>query len=80
MATLPTPEENARKVLQIFKYFQTRPGGALGGNSIYTTAANWDCFHDGDLRDGLKYGQDNDWFEDGPNGGILLTESGYAEI
>lgn len=79
MATLPTPEENARKVLQIFKDFRTRPGETLGRNSIYAIAAekNWPI---ADMEEGIKYGQDNDWFEDGPNGGILLTESGYAEI
>ena len=80
MATLPTPEENARKVLQIFKHFGTRPGKEETKASILTMAAKWDCFQDGDLGDGLQYGQDNDWFEDGPNGGILLTESGYAEV
>ena len=79
MATLPTLEEKACQVLQIFKYFGTQPGEALGQNNIDAMAVkkNW---RTADMREGLQYGLDNGWFENGQNGGILLTESGYAEI
>ena len=79
MATLSTPEENARKVLQIFEHFGTRPGEGIGSSSILAIAAekNWRM---ADMEEGLQYGLDNDWFENGPNNYTLLTKSGFAEI
>ena len=79
MATLPTPEEKARKVLQIFEHFGTRPGEGIGSNNILAIAAkkNWRI---ADMTEGLQYGLDNDWFENGQNNSTLLTKSGFAEI
>jgi hypothetical protein len=79
MATLPTPEESARRVLDIYKHFGTRPGEGLSTQNFLTVAANQGLCTD-DLLDGMRYGDENDWFEDGPNGSVLLTEAGFAEI
>ena len=79
MATLPTREDNARKVLRIFKHFGTRPGEGIGSNNILAMAAKWH-WRIADMQDGLQYGLDNGWFKNGQNGYTLLTETGYAEI
>ena len=79
MAALPTPEENARKVLNIYKHFGTRPGeGLLTQN--FLSGAETQGLRNNDLLDGLRYGEENGWFEDGPNNFVLLTEAGFAEI
>ena len=79
MATLPTPEENARRVLNIYKHFGTRPGEGLLTQNFLTVAANQGLSIN-DLLDGLRYGDEKGWVENGPNGFVLLTEAGFAEI
>ena len=79
MATLPTPEENARMVLNIYKHFGTRPGEWLSTQNFLGVAAN-QGLHSNDLLDGLRYGGEKGWFEDGPNGSVQLTKAGFAEI
>ena len=79
MATLPTPEESARKVLKIYEHLGTRPGEGLSTQNISVVAAK-QGLSTNDLRDGLRYGDKQGWFEDGPNGSVRLTEAGFAEI
>jgi len=79
MATLPTPEENARRVLNIYKHFGTRPGEGLSTQNFLAVAVDQGLCND-DLLDGLRYGDEKGWFEDGPNGSVRLTEAGFAEI
>ena len=79
MATLPTPEENARKVLKIYEYFGARPGEDLSTQNFLVVAEN-QGLSTADLLDGLRYGDKQGWFEDGPNGSVRLTEAGFAEI
>ena len=79
MATLPTPEENARKVLNIYKHFGSRPGGGLLTQNFLAAAVDQGLRTE-DLLDGLRYGDDKGWFENDPNGFVLLTEAGFAEI
>ena len=79
MATLPTPEDNARKVLKIYEHFGTRPGEALSTQKFLAIAAQKGLRTE-DLLDGLRYGDEQGWFEDGPTGSVRLTEAGLAEI
>ena len=79
MATLPTPEENARRVLNIYKHFGTRPGEGLSTQNFLAVAVDQGLCNN-DLLDGLRYGDEKGWFEDGPNGSVRLTEAGFAEI
>ena len=79
MATLPTPEASARRVLNIYKHFGTRPGEGLLTQNFLAVAEN-QGLHNNDLLDGLRYGDEKGWFENGPNGSVLLTEAGFAEI
>ncbi len=79
MATLPTDAEMARKVLDIFKHFGTRPGEVLLTNNLIAMAAKRDLRTE-DLAKGLKYGYAQGWFEDGPNQTIKLTEAGFKAI
>ena len=79
MAALPTPEENARKVLKIFEHFGAHPDETLSTQNFLAVAAN-QGLSTNDLLDGLRYGDAQGWFEDGPNGSVRLTEAGFAEI
>ena len=79
MATLPTAEENAGKVLQIFQHFETRPEEGIGLNNIIAIAAqeNWRMK---DMDEGLQYGIEQGWFEEKGSSFFMLTQEGYAEI
>ncbi len=79
MAASPTPEANARKVLLIYRHFGTRPGETLSTQQ-FLAGAEIQGLHNVDLLDGLRYGERQEWFEDGPNGSVRLTEAGFAEI
>ena len=79
MATLPTPEENARTVLRIFKTFGRRPGEVLMPNNLLAIATQEGLRSD-DINQGLEYGYEKGWFEAGPNGSIKLTASGFDEM
>ena len=79
MAQLPTSEENACKVLQIFAHFGTRAGEGIMQQNILAVMAdrNWRA---DDINDGLRWGLENGWFETGKNNFIMLTELGFAEM
>lgn len=79
MAQLPTSEESARKVLQIFSHFSTRPGEGLMLNNVYAIVAKRKWRME-DIKDGLEWGANNGWFESGENNFILLTEKGFKEM
>ncbi len=79
MAELPTPEESARMVLNIYRGFGTRPGEGLMTQHFLDGALK-QGLNTQELLDGLVYGEGQGWFENGPNGLILLTEAGFKEI
>ena len=81
MATLPLPEQCARNILSVFEYFNCRPGEGLQlGNLTIRLFSDPYNMRSSDIEKGLTYGGDRDWFENGPNGFILITEIGFAEI
>ena len=79
MATLPTSEENARKILEIFEHFNTRSGEAVSAGSISGIAEKKKWRID-DINDGLVWGSEKGWFENKGNGSIMLTAEGFAEM
>jgi hypothetical protein len=79
MATISTPEENARMVLRIYKHFGTRPGEVLRPNNFIAMAAAWGL-RTSDITDGLKHGASIGWFEASPNTSFRLTEAGFAAM
>ena len=79
MATLPTSEENARKILEIFEHFNSRSGEGIMLNTIVAVAADRNWRMD-DIRDGLEWGQSNGWFQEGDNDSIKLTDVGFTEM
>ena len=79
MATLPTPGENARAILDIFKHFNTRPDESLRINNFL---AIWvkKGFRGADFDSGMTYAKQNGWVvEIQPNEVYKLTEIGFAE-
>lgn len=80
MATLPTPEEKGRMVLKVFEHFCIRPGEALKPQIFVSTTVNDLSIRPDDLANGLEFGMEQGWFDEGPNGTIRLTDAGFAEI
>jgi hypothetical protein len=78
MATLPTKEENAQKVLEVFSHFRARPGHVLLANNFVAIGSRrrWEM---SDLQQGLEFASSQGWVTD-KNGGIELTEQGFAKM
>ncbi len=80
MATVPTPEETAQKILAIFLIsFKFCPGSVLTSHNIIGVWNN-SGLHHADLKPGLDYAEEQGWIEifDGGNS-IRLTAVGFAQ-
>ena len=79
MATLPTPEENARTVLSIFAHFNNRPGDVLLPNNFMAVSADrrlrWE-----DVVNGLEKAAELGWVEETDKGSVRLTDAGFDEM
>lgn len=78
MATRPTPEESARKILWIYvNHFKLDVGGVLAKNNLMV------CQEYGlsvdDQNGGMTYAIQQGWIEPVQNGGYRLTDAGFAE-
>ncbi len=73
-----TDDEKARLVLDIFRHFDTEPGEQLAAGNLLSIAAmnGWQTT---DVNEGYRYGVTLGWFEDGPNGTVMLTAKGAGE-
>ena len=60
------------------KHFGTRPGEGILPQNILAVASDRKWSMD-DLRAGISWGLENGWFEEGKNGFILLTQTGYEQ-
>jgi hypothetical protein len=78
MATPPTPEENARRVLQIYARFDSRPGHVLRASNFVAVGSRW-RIPISDIQDGLDYAAEMNWIEETDNG-LRLTEAGFAAM
>ena len=80
MAKVPTPEDLAREVLDIFKEKGERAGNVMQSNILSQT---WFAASDKvneDLNIGLGYALDAGWLEETQDGlGYMLTDLGFAE-
>lgn len=79
MATIPTPAEVARAILDQFKSTEARPGHVLMRNNIVGLQASRGFTGD-EMMAGLQYGGDQGWIENGPNNSIRLTDAGFAAM
>ncbi len=79
MAELPTPEQSAREVLNIFAHYHIRPGQALQ-DRIFVLQADERHIAHGDLVRGVDRGVELGWFERGPRDSLTLTASGFAQM
>jgi hypothetical protein len=78
MVVLPTKEENAHKILEIYKHFASRPGHVLQATNFVAVGERrrWDM---NDLQQGLEFSIERGWIAK-RTGGFELTESGFAEM
>lgn len=79
MAELPTSEENARKILEIFNRNNSRSGDTLMPGVFLAQARNVGL----DIRDlekALAHAGMMSWIENGNNNSIRLTDAGFREM
>ena len=78
MAILPTREENAHKILEIYRQFKSMPGYVLRVNNFVAVGARrrWEM---SDIQQGLEFAIKRGWIRE-RNGGFELTENGFAEM
>ena len=76
---MPTPEENARFVLEIFAHFNVRPGEVLLPGNLTVITDNRGRRRE-DLLDGLQRAEELGWIEAADNDAVRLTEGGFAEM
>jgi len=78
MATIPSPEEFARKILAIFIEFNLRAGECLPQRTLVGIWSNKGLRFD-DLNAGIEYAVAQGWIERGENHVYFLTEKGFSE-
>jgi hypothetical protein len=79
MAQLPTPDDLARLVLQVFEHFDRRPGEMLRANNFVAIAAKRGVRLT-DLVAGIERGVELGWLEGSLEETVKLTEAGYAAM
>ena len=81
MARLPTDDEMARIVLDIFKQNNCRPDHALGVREFVAYVnRSGGRYTMAEIGAGIDYGYSKGWLEDGPNHAIKLTQAGFDEM
>lgn len=79
MATLPTDEDCARRVLQVCtEHFKMRAGSTIRTNNLMAYSAGHD-FRTEDLNCGMAYAITQGWIESLPDDAYRLTEVGFDE-
>lgn len=78
MATIPTPEESAKRILELFLEFHCRPGHVLGQNNLFGAfmKSPWQV---SDIVPGLKYAAEQGWIEILDKNKFRLTELGFSK-
>jgi hypothetical protein len=71
-------DDKARRVLQIFQSFGSRPGEALDAQSFVRVGTRRGWALD-EIADGIEDGESRGWFERADNGWIRLTQTGFSE-
>ena len=79
MATLPTPEENARNVLEVFRHLDRRAGEVVLEKTLLQTWAKWGWRIEDDLASGLLKAEELGWVERTKRG-YRLTDEGFRDM
>jgi len=79
MATRPTAEEAARRILSIFKEKGSRPGDVLF-TSHFLTAFATGQWRASDFKPGAEYAVAQGWIEVVVRDKFKLTDAGFSEI
>ena len=74
-----TDAEKTRLVLDVFAHFGTDVGEPLAFGNLLSIAA-MNAWETTDIADGYKHGVSLGWFRNGPNGTVMITEEGFAQI
>ena len=71
--------ENAKKILDIYKHFNSKEGDVLRANNFIAVGSSkgWDMK---DLQQGLNFAVEREWLKIEPTGWLKLTESGFREM
>lgn len=79
MAAVPTPEESARVILDIFKAHSCRPGQTLKGNVVKSAFLKAGGMPDG-YGAALRYAEAQGWLAPVSVTGIKLTDAGFSAM
>ena len=79
MASLPTPEEIARRILGLFRHERIRPGEDLLLRKFFDAAAQ-NAWPTSRVTAGVEFGLAQGWFYAGPSNALRLTTAGFAEM
>jgi hypothetical protein len=79
MATVPTAEQSARRLLSIFKTNNIRAGEVLMLGMVNTIFMQDFSYRGKDFEAGEKYAQEQGWLEF-ENGVVRLTQKGFDEL
>ena len=79
MAKQAGAQENAKKILDIYKHFNSKEGDVLRANNFMAVGSSkgWNMK---DLQQGLNFAVENRWLKIEPTGWLKLTESGFKEM
>lgn len=78
MASLPTDDDKARLLLDVFRQLNARPGETIMKQSIMTVPVA-SGFRLEDRIDGLVIASNRGWIEE-RNDTIIITDAGFAEL
>lgn len=79
MDVLPSADEKARMMLDVYQHFGARPDEELRSDTFMGIAADrgWRA---SDIADGLERACELGWIEQKPDDAFRLTASGFAAI
>jgi hypothetical protein len=90
MATLPSAQESAKRILEAFAQLALRPGEDLAETEVheYFLSDNPPRYRDVDFVQGLNFAKEQGWVEIGPSRShlgrlevfLILTSKGFAEM
>ncbi|HIE4123809.1 MULTISPECIES: hypothetical protein [Stenotrophomonas maltophilia group] len=79
MATVPSPEQSARKILKLFvEHFEARAGKVLRLSNFNSVIYDYDI-KASDFNDGLQYALEKEWIEHSQGQSYILTQAGFDE-
>jgi hypothetical protein len=79
MATAPTAEDSARRILSIFAGMNQRVGESLRFSHVSMTFQKGQ-YRAADFKAGADYAHDHEWLSFDNKGFVTLLEKGFAEM